>query len=280
MLAKDSARAERYARTGAELGNCSAMVTLATVFCKGTAEAVAWLEKAAKRGQPTAMLCLAKEYLRGSAVPIDVGKAATWAARAVALDGASDYIVKESALLLGAVYTEGVAGSPKDLQKGLHFFEKAAALGEAHAAFLVGNAYDFGEGRPTDRAKAAHWYKVGADQKHVLSTTCFGNALVMGSGVSRDVRAGMALLKTAAAAADGNFAFANFRLGEIYAGCELNGFGKFLQPRDRLVKQDPKLAVKHCSALFHRYLARPRSRRMPTGISRRRARRAAPTPAA
>jgi uncharacterized protein len=52
----------------------------------------------------------------------------------------------------------------KNYSEAMHFFRKAADLGDTQAMSNIGVMYDNGEGVPKNAAEAARWYKKAADR--------------------------------------------------------------------------------------------------------------------
>jgi len=65
--------------------------------------------------------------------------------------------------------------------------EATAEQGDPEAQFDLGCAYDLGEGVPEDKAEAAKWYRLAADQDHAKAQYYLGNAYHrIGDGVEED----------------------------------------------------------------------------------------------
>ncbi len=64
---------------------------------------------------------------------------------------------------LGVLYANG-QGVPKDYAKAAHWYRLAANQGNAFAQYDLGVLYATGQGVPKDYGKAAHWYRLAANQ--------------------------------------------------------------------------------------------------------------------
>jgi len=64
---------------------------------------------------------------------------------------------------LGLSYYKG-DGVPKDIEKAIYWFTKAAEQGQALAQNGLGCCYYKGEGVPKDLKKAVYWWTKAADQ--------------------------------------------------------------------------------------------------------------------
>ena len=63
---------------------------------------------------------------------------------------------------LGICYDKGSNGLPVDKVKALHYWTRAAELGNSHALTNIGVHYDDGKEVPVNRRKAALFYRAGA----------------------------------------------------------------------------------------------------------------------
>lgn len=55
-------------------------------------------------------------------------------------------------------------GTPKDYQKALKWYKKAAEQGDAGAQFNLAVMYYYGEGTPQNYSQALKWYNKAADK--------------------------------------------------------------------------------------------------------------------
>ena len=108
-------------------------------------------------------------------------------------------------------------GVPRDDTLALHWYQAAAAQGDARAASALGWVYGEGRGVPRDPALSLHWLRIAAGQGDPNAEHNLGMALLNGHGVSRDpVEAERWIRK----AADAGYAPAQVSLGLMYAAGE------------------------------------------------------------
>jgi TPR repeat protein len=131
---------------------------------------------------------------------------------------------------LGNLYRSGV-GVPRDPQKALQWYRRAAEqghdaaqyeLGEARAQNHLGRAYELGRGVHSDVGQAAQWYGKAAAQGYPPGQANLGRLYLRGRGVKRNLARAAELLQQSAARGDPE---ALFHLGWMYE----KGVGK---PRD------------------------------------------------
>ena len=71
--------------------------------------------------------------------------------------------------------------------KVVEWYQRAAALGDVAAQFLLGGVFYTGEGVPKDAAKAAEWWQKAAAQGHAFAQENLGRMYLIGDGVSKDM---------------------------------------------------------------------------------------------
>lgn len=60
---------------------------------------------------------------------------------------------------MGVIYNLGMFGQAKDLEKSLHFYERAAAENDGDALHALGEVYEYGRlGQEKDPEKSLHFY--------------------------------------------------------------------------------------------------------------------------
>lgn len=91
---------------------------------------------------------------------------------------------------------------------------KAAEQGDTAAQYLLGGAYDTGEGVPRDYQAAIRWYCQAAEQGHVLAQFSLGAMYDAGEGVPRDYQAAVRWYRQAA---EQGYAAAQNNLGAMYS---------------------------------------------------------------
>jgi TPR repeat protein len=105
-----------------------------------------------------------------------------------------------------------------------------AERGDAHAEFMLGAMYNFGEGVLQDYARASLWYRKAADQGVAGAQYNLGVMYDTGQGVTQDHATALRLYR---AAADQGMAGAQYNLALSYA----QGLGVAIQGGGRAVPQ-------------------------------------------
>jgi hypothetical protein len=105
--------------------------------------------------------------------------------------------------MVGRIYTRN-RGVPVDVQRSIHWYERAVAQGAYQAANNLGIIYRFGEGVPVDMAKAAGYFRIAADGGMANGCYMLGVHLEQGQGVDRDLREALHWYEQADAAKDRN----------------------------------------------------------------------------
>ena len=96
---------------------------------------------------------------------------------------------KRAQLNLGTLYLRG-QGVPRDLIQARAWLEKAATNGDPYALYALGRAMSESLGPANaDRVRAADLYRQAAEKGHPLAALRYGLALSDGSGVKRDTAA-------------------------------------------------------------------------------------------
>ena len=124
-------------------------------------EAETWLAKSSQSGYPVASLQLASLYGSGKLGTADFKKARAELNKVIQskIDAPEfDLRVRSMALIgLGAMQMEG-QGGPKEPQKGVENFRKAAKMGNPIAMLNIGRAYKLGVGVKQDNKQAKEWF--------------------------------------------------------------------------------------------------------------------------
>jgi len=87
--------------------------------------------------------------------------------------------------MLGIIYIDGEGGVKPDIKKGLKWFRKAAAQGNAGSQYYLALSYLFEED-PPDYEKAARLFRQAAEQGHAKSQNNLGWLLKSGRGVKKN----------------------------------------------------------------------------------------------
>lgn len=152
------AQAERRLRNWATQGLPVAQRELGLLYASRSerrAEARQLLEHAAKKGDTEAAYQLAELLRNGGAV----AKALPWYQQAAQQRHA------KAALMLGMLFNNG-EGTPRDLTEGARWLTVASDLGNAHAMFLLANAYREGLGVAPDPARAHQLLEESAEHEY------------------------------------------------------------------------------------------------------------------
>ena len=87
--------------------------------------------------------------------------------------------------LLGYAYEIG-QGVPQDYRQAAAWYRKATDQGDANAQHSLGLAYELGQGVPQDYAQAAAWYRKAAEQGNTGAQINLGVMYRNGRGVPQD----------------------------------------------------------------------------------------------
>jgi TPR repeat protein/Zn-dependent protease with chaperone function len=155
-----------------ERGEPEAQYALANAYTKGEAaernqaQAVHWWRKAAESGHPGAQEKLANAYRTGDGVLLDFKESAHWARKVVESNLAStkeaiSQISGDSDAMLQLANTNRFGrGTPRDMSKALTLYRRAAATGNAEAAFILGVLYERGEEVEQNLVMAHMWFSI------------------------------------------------------------------------------------------------------------------------
>ncbi len=116
---------------------------------------------------PTLLLALTlwaadENYLLGLKAYYDDNRSNNAKAITLLSKAATEQHNADAAFLLGVAYGEGNI-APKDPQKALYWYERAANLGDKDAMLVVGWYYYKGEAVEQDLDKAKAWFQKAAD---------------------------------------------------------------------------------------------------------------------
>ena len=117
---------------------------------------------------------------------------------------------------LGVSYASGTRVA-RDWAKAAHFFRLAAEQGHAAAQHNLGWCYQRGEGVAQDWAEAVLYFRLAAEQGHAGAQTNLGGCFERGEGVAQDVAEAVRYYRLAAAQAG---ALSSEQLAHITAACE------------------------------------------------------------
>lgn len=134
--------------------------------------------KAASGGNISAMADLANCYRIGFGTAVDVEKCKIWA-EAAANEGYAPAMI-----VLGRLYKGNEA--VRNYEKARYWLERANEQSRPEAPGLLGNLYDNGFGVPEDAAKAAEYFKQGAEKNDAYALFYLGYFYQSGRGVAKD----------------------------------------------------------------------------------------------
>lgn len=146
----------------AKAGHADAMNNLADMYFNGEGTdvhleaAYIWFTKAAEHDVPEAMFTLGIMHEQGLYVEEDIEKALQWY-RQSAHHG---YV--EAYYYLGMIYLEGTHLQDTDITKAMSYFEKAEDEMHIDAIFNLGYIYENGLQGAIDGRRAVHYYKKAA----------------------------------------------------------------------------------------------------------------------
>lgn len=154
----------------AQKGNANAQYQVASAYLNGKMglsknkdKALIWLEKAAKNNHREAQYLLGSLYYNGSPVKRDLETAKFWLSKS-AKSG-----VENAKVLINAINEDGKPNSKEQRRNTStnDLFLASANKGDREAQFKVGLMYLKGnDGFPKDQDKALHWFNKAASQDH------------------------------------------------------------------------------------------------------------------
>jgi len=125
-----------------------------------------------------------------------------------------------AAFALALMYDTG-DGVPRDYDRALFWFRKAAEGGYAVAQAKLGVMYLFGWALPPDPAEAASWYRKAAVQGYVVAEARLARLYALGIGVRKNTVEAYVWADRAARQADAQSAWFRDRLAEGMTSDEL-----------------------------------------------------------
>ncbi|KNE60015.1 hypothetical protein AMAG_05454 [Allomyces macrogynus ATCC 38327] len=192
---------ELYQRAYNEFQCTDGLVGLGAMYMEGEglekdeAKAIQLWEQAASEGDAEAMFALAQNYLSEENIP----KAVPW------LEKAGDKGHTVSLNTLGMLNFTG-EGIPINVEKAIKLHERAAALKDTDAMYVLGQLYhegsDQGTGVKKDYAKAMEWYLRGASRGDASSMHAISEMYEKGQGVAKSEEKAREWAERAEAAAD------------------------------------------------------------------------------
>ncbi len=174
---------------------------------------------------------------------------------------------------LGARYSAG-DGVPKDSQRAVEWYRKAAEQGHPKAQVNLGLAYANGDGVAKDLEEAAGWYRRTAEAGYPRAQFNLGLCYALGAGVSKDTTEAARWYREAA---EQDLAEAQNNLGSCHVNGEgvtqdrVEGYAWYAVAaanRDRLAASN-KAAMSRTMTVNELRLARQRSGQLRQGLAKR-----------
>lgn len=138
----NNSKAQTYYEQAAAAGNLRAVTNIGQLYRRRglMKDALGYFERAAQRGDKQAYKILAEIYLIGSEMPRDEAKGLEWLEKGFAAGSAASYSFAADA------YFYGFYGLPKNLDKAVGYYDKAAELGEYKPKLEVAQMFIDGRG--------------------------------------------------------------------------------------------------------------------------------------
>lgn len=149
------------------------------------AAAAPWLEAAAACGMAAAQLQLGRMLLDGSGVPEDKPMALSWFIRAARVGRDPAKAAGEASNMVGRCHELGW-GTAADPVAAVHWYQRAAALGDSWGMYNFANMLFDGRGIAEDRGAAIVHYERAASLGHPRAMNLLGRCLEEGWGAPRD----------------------------------------------------------------------------------------------
>lgn len=168
-LEKDLDQARVWFERASETGDDDASLTLGIMYEKGAGtavnhdKAVTLFTKAADAGNTDAMMRLGAKLAAGQGIKTDAAKGLGWFEKAVAANAPGARAALASLYETGAG-DEKAGGMAKDVKKAFTLYQEAAEAGDLPGFNKVAFFYEKGIGTEANEAKAAEWYRKGAEK--------------------------------------------------------------------------------------------------------------------
>ena len=138
---------------------------------------VAFLRRLAAKDNALAQYLVGAAYALGDGIPRDDGEADKWFRRAVDADSSW-------ARMIGDIYFDSPAGKfrPRNIEKAIHWYERAAKGGDSYALVELGRIYEEGNHVPADPDKAFDYFTRAAEAGAVSAHDELGSMYFYGIG--------------------------------------------------------------------------------------------------
>jgi TPR repeat protein len=207
---EDNEQAMRWFRTAMDKGNVSAMFGLSRGLEFGygvkqdTDAGHRLLIAAATQGDAEAQVAAGQAAFDAD----NAGEARAWRERAAA-QGYPEGLRQYGHMLLHGI------GGPVDTERAIPLLRQAAALDDARAMVILGQAYEYGIGLAQDLVQARAWYRRAAEAGDERGHYNFGDVLQRGVGGKSDLDAALRQYRLGAGKGDADSAYA---LASLYSG--------------------------------------------------------------
>ncbi|MFV7771684.1 tetratricopeptide repeat protein [Shewanella marisflavi] len=148
------------------------------------------MSKTAENGDVVALLHLGDMYFQGYGVKADRALGMSYLKRAADAGNIT------AELVLGTKYA--FVDEFKDFERGLHYLGKCAEKKHAHCQVELGILWQRATDKENHKQLAAKWFYESANQGYSLGLLYYGEALLFGEGVVKDVPAAANCLELAA----------------------------------------------------------------------------------
>lgn len=207
------AEALDWYKKAARQGSVDAATNIALMYADGRGvakdpvQAVSWFRQAAEGGDAAAQYNLALIYERDDAIPQDKKESIHW------LTAAADQNVVPAILDLARIYMHPSDSTAPDIDRAVHYYEKAADLGSGIADAILGTIFADGRQGKPDYDQSVKWYRKAAEQGQPDGEFGLGLRYALGQGVPLDLEEARRLFT---AAADQGQVDAQYDLAIVY----------------------------------------------------------------
>ncbi len=185
-------------REAADAGNLEAMNRLGYSLDAGlhvpkdSTAALEFYKKAADAGLAKAQFNYGLNRVRGMGGPADPAVGLEY------LEKAASQNLPQAKMTLGRLYYFGEFKVNKDPEKAFVYFLELGRDGDADAQNFLGTMYGYGVGTKLDFAESASWWEKSANQGHAKAQASYGQRLLYGTGVEKNVPKGLMFLMLSA----------------------------------------------------------------------------------
>jgi len=245
-VSQDKDKALMLFQKSSEQGHSGGQYMLAVMYSKGNIlkqdnkKANNLYTLSANQGFSPAYVKLAEGYLQGIGTKINFEKSVYWYERALKVDqyfyGRENKVKRIKDILvpmqkladegnakaqyeMGQMYNDSLSyfNIPRNSEKALFWYKKAAENNYAPAQYYLGNMYSYGSIVKPDKKKSLYWYHKAAEQGHAMA--CYAlyelsKKALKGNPDKLDEEKEIYWLTKAA---ENNYSYAQYLLGSLYA---------------------------------------------------------------